>query len=165
MNFKEKLTQITTFVFDVDGVFSGGFSLTNDGDLIRTMNAKDGFAVKMALKKGYTIGIITGGNSKSVKIRFQKLGITDIYMNSKNKLDDFRDFFMKYDINPESILYMGDDLPDIEPMINTGLATCPSDAAIEVKEISHYISNKKGGEGCVRDVIEQVLRVQNNWSY
>jgi len=165
MTFKEKLNQIKSFIFDVDGVFSSGFYLTDSGDLIRTMNAKDGFAIKMALNKGYTVGIITGGMSESIRIRFRNLGITDIYMNSRDKLDDLKDFYTKYGKDPQEIMYMGDDLPDVAPMKMVGLAVCPADAAPEVKAISAYISDLKGGEACVRDVVEQVLRVQNNWVY
>ncbi|MBN2683055.1 MAG: HAD hydrolase family protein [Bacteroidales bacterium] len=163
-NFKEKLTDIKAFAFDVDGVFScGTIFMLNDGEPVRSINIKDGYAVQYAVKKKYPIALITGGNSQAVKTRFQALGVTDIYLRSVNKMDDFKDYLFKYDLKPEEILYMGDDIPDYEVMKIAGLATCPYDAATEIKAISHYISNIKGGEGCVRDVIEQVLRSQGNW--
>jgi len=164
-NFKERLKDIKAFVFDVDGVFSENIVLHTDGELTRHMNVKDGFAVKTAVDKGYIIGIITGGNSESVKTRFKGLGVTDIYMNSHYKIEDFEDFYMKYDLKPEQILYMGDDIPDYEPMKASGLATCPSDAVEEIQNVAHYISDKEGGKGCVRDVIEQVLRAQSVWFF
>lgn len=162
-NFKERLKDIKAFVFDVDGVFSDNVILSTDGDLMRFMNVKDGFAVKTAIDKGLIIAIITGGNSESVRQRFNILGVTDIYLSSPDKVDDYQDFYMKYNIKPENILYMGDDIPDFGPMKLSGLATCPADAVEEIQNISHYISDKKGGEGCVRDVIEQVLRAQGKW--
>jgi 3-deoxy-D-manno-octulosonate 8-phosphate phosphatase (KDO 8-P phosphatase) len=162
-NFKERLKDIKAFVFDVDGVFSNNVILSTDGDLMRFMNVKDGFAVKTAIQKGFIVAIITGGNSVSVKQRFNLLGVTDIYLSSSDKVDDYKDFYMKYNLKPEEILYMGDDIPDYEPMKMSGLATCPADAVEEIQGISHYISDREGGEGCVRDVIEQVMRAQGKW--
>ncbi len=161
-NFREKLKDIKAFVFDVDGVFSDNIILHPSGELMRFMNVKDGYAVKTAVDEGYPIGIITGGNSQSVKIRFNGLGVTDIYLASHNKIDDFEDFYMKYSLNPKDILYMGDDIPDMEVMKQTGLACCPADAVEEIKEIAHYISDKKAGAGCVRDVIDQVLKIKKH---
>ncbi len=161
--FKEELSKIKSFVFDVDGVFSSNVVLYVDGELMRSINTKDGYAVQYAIKKGYKIAIITGGNSKSVKIRFNNLGVSDVYLASHNKMEDFKDFYFKYDLKPEEILYMGDDLPDFEVMTKVGLPTCPADAVHEIKGISKYISDKKGGQGAVRDVIEQVLRAQGKW--
>ena len=162
-NFKERLKDIKAFVFDIDGVFSEMLTLNIDGDLMRGMNVKDGFAVKTAVEKGYVVAIITGGNSPSVKTRFNVLGVKDIYISSPNKLDDFNNFCMKYGLKPDEILYMGDDIPDYEVMTKVGLATCPADAVEEIQGISHYISDKNGGRACVRDVIEQVMRAQGNW--
>ncbi|NPA69168.1 MAG: HAD hydrolase family protein [Chlorobi bacterium] len=162
-NFKERLKDIKAFVFDVDGVFSQDMVLHTDGELTRHMNVKDGFAVKTAVDSGFMVGIITGGTSESVKKRFRGLGVTDIYLGSQNKIDDYEDFYMKYGIQPGQILYMGDDIPDYEVMKISGLATCPADAAEEIKSIAHYISDKDGGKGCVRDVIEQVMRAQSVW--
>ncbi|HBF89037.1 MAG TPA: 3-deoxy-D-manno-octulosonate 8-phosphate phosphatase [Bacteroidales bacterium] len=163
-NFKELLSKVKAFAFDVDGVFAkSNFYLDAAGEYVRSMNIKDGYAVQLAVKKGYPIAIITGGNSLSVKKRFNDLGITDIYLNSSYKLDNFNDFRFKYNIEPENILYMGDDLPDYEVMKAVGIPTSPADAAEEIHSISRYISNIKGGEGCVRDVIEQVMRAQGKW--
>ncbi len=164
-NFKEKLKDIKAFVFDVDGVFSQDMVLHTDGELTRHMNVKDGFAVKTAVDKGFIVCIISGGTSESVRIRFKGLGVTDIYLGSHDKIDDYKDFYMKYGIKPENILYMGDDIPDYAPMKSSGLATCPADAAEEIQNIAHYISDKDGGKGCIRDVIEQVMRAQKIWFF
>lgn len=164
MNYKEKLREIKAMVFDVDGVFTNGeVYLQSDGSLGRTMNIKDGFAVQHAIKKNIPVGIISGGKNEKVKTRFNNLGITDVYLGSYDKLDDFKDFYFKYDLKPTEILYMGDDIPDLEVMQNCGLAACPADAVPEVKSVAHYISPKNGGKGCVRDVIEQVLKLKNLW--
>jgi len=163
-NFKERLKEIKAFVFDVDGVFSQNVILQANGEMLRTMNTKDGFALYYAVnEQSFIAAIITGGYSESVKIRFQAMGLTDIYIKSTNKLDDFEDFMSKYNFKPSEVLYMGDDIPDYQVMKTVGIPTCPSDAAEEIKSISVYISDKKGGEGCVRDVIEQVLRAQGKW--
>lgn len=163
-NFKEDLQSVKAFAFDVDGVFTNGkIYLFSENEFVRAVNIKDGFALQYAVKKGYPVAVITGGNSEIVKKRFEALGITDIYLNSSDKLDHFKDFYHKYNLAPESILYMGDDLPDYDVMKKCGIPTCPADAAVEIKSISNYISNYNGGEGCVRDVIEQVLRLKNDW--
>lgn len=163
-NFKEELGKVKAFVFDVDGVLSNAkIFLHPEHHLMRTMNIKDGYAIQYAIRKGYKIGIITGGNSEAVETRFRNLGITDIYLRSRNKKQNLSDFLSKYDLKPENILYMGDDLPDYQVMKEVGFPTCPSDAVEEIKSISVYISDKPGGEGCVRDVIEQVLRLQGKW--
>jgi len=162
-NFKEQLKYIQAFVFDVDGVFSDNVILHINGDLMRHMNVKDGFAVKTAAQKGIKIGIITGGDSESVRQRFKVLGVKDIYIASGSKMLDFEDFCKKHNLTPNQVLYMGDDIPDYEVMKIVGIAACPADAVHEIKSISHYISDKKGGEGCVRDIIEQVLKSQGKW--
>lgn len=163
-NFKERLKEIKAFAFDVDGVFSHNVFLLPDGEMLRTMNVKDGFALHHAIHKhSFIAAIITGGFSESVRIRFKAMGLTDIYIKSTNKLNDFEDFISKYNLNPTEVLYMGDDIPDYEVMKMVGIAACPADAAEEIKSISVYISDRKGGEGCVRDVIEQVLRAQGKW--
>jgi 3-deoxy-D-manno-octulosonate 8-phosphate phosphatase (KDO 8-P phosphatase) len=163
-NFKELLGQITTFVFDVDGVLTNGqVTLLPDGNQVRTMNIKDGYALQLAVKKGYRIAIISGGKSEMVKKRLNGLGIVDVYMDAQNKIEAFNDFIHSYDIHPDHILYMGDDMPDFEVMQKVAVPTCPFDAVSDIKSISIYISDKKGGEGCVRDVIEQVLRLKKNW--
>jgi 3-deoxy-D-manno-octulosonate 8-phosphate phosphatase (KDO 8-P phosphatase) len=165
MNYKTKLHNIKAFVFDVDGVFTNGWVLaTPDGDFLRMHNTKDGYAVRYAAKLGYPIGVITGGASESIRERFKMLGVTDVYLSSRHKLDDFRDFCFKYDLKPEEVLFMGDDMPDIEVLTSCGLPTCPADAAHEVKDVCAYISDRNGGMGCVRDVIEQTLRLQGRWN-
>jgi 3-deoxy-D-manno-octulosonate 8-phosphate phosphatase (KDO 8-P phosphatase) len=163
-NFKEDLRLVKAFIFDVDGVLSSPkIYLYPDGGLMRSMNIKDGFAIQYAIRKGYRIGIITGGNSEPVKSRFEHLGVEDVYLKSRDKLLEFSDFLEKYHLLPQNILYMGDDLPDYLVMKKVGFAACPSDAVEEIKSISKYISDKKGGDGCVRDVIEQVLRLHGKW--
>jgi 3-deoxy-D-manno-octulosonate 8-phosphate phosphatase (KDO 8-P phosphatase) len=162
-NFKELLPGVKAFAFDVDGVFSGNIYITNSGEQLRSMNIKDGYALQLAIKKGFPVAIITGGQSDAIKHRFEGLGVTDIYMKSSCKIDDYKDFLFKYDLKPEEVMYMGDDIPDFEVMKKTGVPVCPADAAEEIKSLSLYISHVKGGEGCVRDVIEQVLRAQNLW--
>ena len=139
-NFKEQLTEVKAFVFDVDGVFSGNILLSSSGEQLRPMNMKDGYAVQLAVKKGYPIAIISGGTCESIKIRFSGLGVKDIYICSSNKMKDYEDFANKHHLNFENILYMGDDLPDYQVMKKTGVPVCPADAAAEIKEISKYIS-------------------------
>ena len=167
---KKHLNSIGAFVFDVDGVFTDSTVMLHPGGgFIRMMNIKDGFAVQHAVKMGYRVAIITGGRSAMVKKRFSYLGVKDIYMRSASKTVDFEKFCIKHDLEKEHVLYMGDDLPDFEVMNMAGFPCCPSDAAEEIKQISLYISDRKGGEGCVRDVIEQTMRVQgkwmNNWAF
>lgn len=163
-NYKQYLNKITTFIFDIDGVMTPSHILvTTEGELLRPMNVKDGFAVKQAVNKGFNVCIITGGNNQGVRLRFLDLGVKDIYMGNNYKTEPFQDYISKYQINPENVLYMGDDIPDVLVMKRVGLPTCPKDAAPEVKKVAKYISDKKGGAGCVRDVIEQTLKVQGKW--
>ena len=165
MNYKQLLPKIKTFIFDVDGVLTDGKILIHtDGELLRSFDTKDGYAMKCALVKGFKIAIITGGRNKAVQERFQELGIFDIYLNAHHKIEAYQDLIDNYELNPKEILYIGDDVPDIPVMEKVGLGCCPSDAATDVKEIADYISPKKGGAGCVREIIEQVLRVQGKWS-
>lgn len=162
--FKEDIAYIRAFVFDVDGVLSGGQILINEeGELLRSTNTKDGFALQFAIRQGYPVGIITGGNSKGVVARYQKLGVNHIYLKSKDKVKDLNDFIQKTGVCATQILYMGDDIPDLKVMQVVGMPTCPFDAVTQIKEVARYISQQKGGEGCVRDVIEQTLRSQNKW--
>jgi len=165
-NIRKDLSHIKAFVFDVDGVLSGTSALLfPSGEMMRSMNIRDGYAIQYAVRKGYKIAVITGGDSESVKIRFNKLGVNDVYLCSHNKIDNFRDFIARYSLNPAEVLYMGDDLPDYEVMKMAGFAACPADAAEEVKSISQYISSRNGGDGCARDIIEQVLRLQGMWAH
>ncbi|MAG87107.1 MAG: 3-deoxy-D-manno-octulosonate 8-phosphate phosphatase [Zunongwangia sp.] len=163
-SYKEYLNNISTFIFDVDGVLTNGsVQVTADGDLLRSMSVKDGYALKKAVKAGYTVCIISGGKNEGVRTRLRDLGITDIYLGIDDKVEQLDEFFDIYDIKAENVLYMGDDIPDMYPMQLIGLPTCPQDAVPEVKGVSKYISHKNGGEGCVRDVIEQVMKVQAKW--
>ncbi|MAQ75460.1 MAG: 3-deoxy-D-manno-octulosonate 8-phosphate phosphatase [Aquimarina sp.] len=163
-SYKEYLKHITTFIFDVDGVLTDGSVIINtDGQLLRTMNIKDGYALKTAVQQGFNVCIISGGKNEGVRERLRGLGITDIYLGAHHKLEQLDEYLDIYNIKTENVLYMGDDIPDIPVMKLVGLPTCPQDAVAEVKEISKYVSFKKGGKGCVRDVIEQVLKVQEKW--
>lgn len=164
LNYKQRLHTIKAFVFDIDGVLTDGGVLTFPGGVLhRTMFTKDGFALQYALKKGFYIGIISGGRDVSVADRLRGLGITDIYLASRNKLDDLEDFVFKYNLDYSEVLYMGDDIPDYFVMKKCGVATCPNDACSEIREISDYVSHFNGGKGCVRDIIEQTLKVQQKW--
>ncbi len=164
-HFRQKLHKIKALVFDVDGVFSQFFVVDRNAEYLRIMNAKDGFAIRYAKEQEYIIGIITGGNSEAVKERFLALGITDVYLGQRYKMTAYLEFCQKYNLTDDEILYMGDDLPDFEILKRVGVSSCPADAAREILEICDYISDKKAGEGCVRDIVEQVMRVQNKWNY
>ena len=162
--FKEELTKVKAFVFDVDGVISTATQmLTPDGETVRTSNLKDGFALVYAVKIGYPVCVITGGKTTEMIKRCEKIGIKDLYAGSLKKLPSLFDFIDKYNLKAEEVMYMGDDLPDYPAMMAVGVPVCPNDAAPEIKAISHYISDKNGGEGCVRDVLEQVMRAQGKW--
>ncbi|MDR1182261.1 MAG: HAD-IA family hydrolase [Bacteroidales bacterium] len=163
-NYKEKLKDVTTFVFDFDGVLSAGKVIVMpDGDQLRFTDVKDGYAIQYALKQGYRICIISGGYSESMRLRYQGFSKIDIFLKVSDKIKVLSDYLKQNNIQVEQVVYMGDDIPDYEAMQLAGLKTCPADAAIEIQEISHYISPRKGGEGCVRDIIEQTLRAQNKW--
>ena len=164
MSYKQRLPKITTFIFDVDGVLTdGSVILDSSGEMVRTMHTKDGYALQHAVKKGYNIVIITGGNSIMVKKRLEGLGIRDVFLAVHDKLPVMSQYLKEKQINHQEVLYMGDDIPDFPCLKEVGVSTCPHDAAIEIREISNYISHIDGGKGCVRDVIEQTLRVQNKW--
>ncbi len=163
-NLKENLINVKAFAFDVDGVFTDSSVLIHpSGELLRTSNTRDGFAVHKAIELGYPVAIISGGNSPSVRERFRGIGVTDIYLGVTDKVEALEDFRLKYGIPLEAIMFMGDDLPDYEAMLRVGFPTCPADAVPEIIGIAHYISGAKGGGGCVRDVIEQVLKVKGQW--
>lgn len=158
------LRKIKAFLFDVDGVLSKDIvSLHPNGEPMRTVNIKDGYAMQLAVKQDYQVGIITGGNTESVRLRFDRLGVQHIYMASSVKKKDFEDFLNKTGLLPEEVLYAGDDIPDYEVMKRVGLPVAPADAAPEIKEIARYISHKGGGEGIARDVIEQTMKTQGKW--
>ncbi len=163
-SYKEYLQHITTFIFDVDGVLTDGTVLINtDGELLRTMNIKDGYALKTATMQGFNVCIISGGKNEGVRKRLAGLGIKDIYLGAHQKVQQLNEYLNIRNVKLENVLYMGDDIPDLPVMQMIGLPTCPQDAVAEVKEVSKYVSFKKGGKGCVRDVIEQVLKVQGKW--
>jgi 3-deoxy-D-manno-octulosonate 8-phosphate phosphatase (KDO 8-P phosphatase) len=164
ISYKQLLPNINTLIFDVDGVLTNGIvTIMPDGELIRHMNIKDGYALKTAVDKGYNVCIISGGTNEGVKTRLANLGIKDIYLGAHNKIEQYNELVKKYNLKTENVLYMGDDIPDYPVMKLVGLSCCPNDAAPEIQKISRYISYKKGGEGCVRDIIEQVLKVQGKW--
>ncbi|GGH44163.1 3-deoxy-D-manno-octulosonate 8-phosphate phosphatase [Mangrovimonas yunxiaonensis] len=164
-SYKEYLEHITTFIFDVDGVLTNGtITITTTGEMLRTMNIKDGFALKTALQAGFNVCIISGGTNEGVRKRLRGLGVTDIYLGAHNKIEQLDEYLDIYNIKAENVLYMGDDIPDLPVMTMVGLPCCPQDAVPEIKGISKYVSHKKGGEGAVRDVIEQVLKVQEKWN-
>lgn len=158
------MNRIKTFVFDVDGVLTdGSVMILENGQLVRTMNVKDGYALQLAVKKGYRVAIISGGSNPDVKERLNALGVKDVYLKVSDKTEALEELVHIYELNLDEVLYMGDDIPDMHVMKACGLATSPADAAEEIKSICHYVSPRDGGKGCVRDVIEQVLKVQGNW--
>ena len=158
------LSRIKALAFDVDGVLSSTtVPLHPSGEPMRTVNIKDGYAIQLAVKKGLHIAIITGGRTEAVRIRFAALGVKDLYMGSAVKIHDYRNFRDKYGLSDDEILYMGDDVPDIEVMRECGLPCCPKDAVPEVKSVAKYISYADGGRGCGRDVVEQVLKAHGKW--
>lgn len=158
------LEPITTLIFDVDGVFTNSqLLITEKGELLRSMNARDGYAVRCALQAGLHIAIITGGKSEGVKKRLQGLGIVDIYYGIQYKPDALEEYVLTYDVDLSTTLYMGDDMPDYEVMQKVGVPCCPADAAPEIMSLCQYVSPFKGGEGCVRDIIEKVLKLKGQW--
>jgi 3-deoxy-D-manno-octulosonate 8-phosphate phosphatase (KDO 8-P phosphatase) len=163
-SYKEIMNTIDTFIFDIDGVLTdSSVHVSQNGEMLRIMNIRDGFAMKAAIESGYNVCIISGGNNEGVRIRLRNLGITDIHLASPNKVETFKEYTELYNIKPENVLYMGDDIPDYHVMQLVGLPTCPQDAVAEIKAISKYISHKNGGKGAVREVIEQVMKVQGKW--
>jgi 3-deoxy-D-manno-octulosonate 8-phosphate phosphatase (KDO 8-P phosphatase) len=163
-NINYDLTKIKSFVFDVDGVLSPeAIPLHPTGEPMRIINTKDGYAMQLAVKNGFQLGIITGGDSNAIRIRFESLGFQHIYLKAKHKLDNFYDYLEKTGLKAEEVCYVGDDIPDYKIMKIVGLAACPADAVPEIKEIARYISRKTGGMGVGRDIIEQVMKAQGKW--
>lgn len=163
---EETLKKIKAFAFDVDGVLTDGGIFANlDGELFRTFDSKDGFGLRMASMHGYRLAIITGGRSESIRKRFRTCGIKaeDVYLGSRDKMEDFKDFCSRYGLQPEEVMYFGDDVPDIPVMKACGCGVCPADAVDEVKEIADYISDRAGGKGCARATVEMVMRLQGTW--
>jgi 3-deoxy-D-manno-octulosonate 8-phosphate phosphatase (KDO 8-P phosphatase) len=160
----QKLRDITTLIFDVDGVLTTGDILaSNTGEFLRTFNIKDGYALQLAVKKGYHVCIISGGSGQAMQLRFEGLGIKNIYLGVSDKVAVFQQILSQYQLQPSAVLYMGDDIPDHNIMKLVGLPTCPADAVEEIKALSTYISPFPGGKTAVRDVIEKVLKVQGKW--
>lgn len=166
-NYKELLHQIKAFVFDMDGVLtSGSFQVGADGLPIRNMSSKDGYAMQLAIKKGFIVAVISGGHCDGVKASLQRLGLTDIYMKAAHKMDAWKDLLAVYEhqgLAAQNILYMGDDIPDFHLLQQAGIGAAPANAAPEIRQIAQYVSPHRGGHGCVRDVIEQTLKLQGNW--
>ena len=163
-NYKAKLKDITTFCFDIDGVFTNNIVyLMADGEQVRTANVRDGYAVQLAVKRGIRIVIISGGKSEGIKHRFEHLGVKDVYLGSSNKIEILNQFLMENHIHASDVCYMGDDIPDSAVMKKVGLPACPADAVPEIKALAEYISPFKGGEGCVRDILEQALKMKGHW--
>ena len=163
-NFTEDLKKIKAFVFDIDGVLSNQtITLDMNGNPLRTINLRDGYALQLAVKNGYKVCIISGGNSFPFKKRLNSLGVDHVYLGVSEKAAVLGEFMANLKLAPEEILYMGDDIPDYHVMKMAGVAVCPEDADNEIKQVSMYISDKVGGNGCVRDVIEQVMRLHGKW--
>ena len=164
-NFKEDIARVEAFVLDVDGVMTdGGIIPTPEGDFIRRYNAKDGYAIAYALREGFKVCVISGGRGKMLENRLTMLGVTKMYLNCMNKVEALEEFLAENDLDRQSIIYMGDDIPDLECMMRVGIPVCPADAAMEVVEASRYVSEFNGGHGAVRDIVEQVMRAQGKWA-
>ncbi len=164
MNLLERFKLVKVFVFDVDGVLTdGSLYVFNNGEQVRRMNIKDGFALQLAVKKGYRIIVISGSHSEAVIARLNKLGITDVFMKITDKKARLEELLQQYDFTWQDVLFMGDDIPDYAVMKSAGLACAPADAALEIKQVAHYISPLPGGTGCVREMIEKVLKIHGQW--
>ncbi|MCX7548581.1 HAD hydrolase family protein [Xanthomarina sp. F1114] len=163
-SYKEYLEHITTLIFDVDGVLTDStITVTTTGEMLRSMNIKDGYALKTAVDRGFNVCVISGGTNEGVKLRLEGLGVRDVFLGAHNKIDQLNHYIEKHGIDLKNVLYMGDDIPDYPVMKLVGLPCCPQDAVQEIKAISKYVSHKTGGSGAARDVIEQVLKVQDKW--
>lgn len=158
------LKKIKAIVFDVDGVLSAEtIQMDDKGEPIRTINIKDGYAIQLAVKHGLHLAIMTGGHNDNIRLRYDYLGVKDVYINCSMKINVWREFLHKYTLKEEEIIYVGDDIPDYEVMQHAGCACCPKDACSEIKHISTYVSDVKGGDGVARDILEQVMKAQGKW--
>ena len=158
------LKKIKAIIFDIDGVLSSEtITLSSEGEPLRTVNIKDGYAIQLAMKLGLRIAIMTGAKVTSIHKRYEGLGVEDIYIGCSVKIETYETFLQKYGLTDKEIMYMGDDIPDLEIMRRVGCPVCPKDACPEMKEVSIYVSDYLGGHGCGRDIIEQVLRAQGKW--
>lgn len=165
MNYKVKLEEIELFVFDYDGVFTDGIVLLmEDGSNVRSANTRDGYAVQLAVKQGLKVALLTGNKEKAVEARMRLLGVEEVYLGCHDKLQSLEDLCTKLNIDLDKTLYMGDDMPDYPAMKKVGLPVCPKDACTDILEISSYVSPVEGGKGCVRDVLEQAMRLRGIWS-
>ena len=159
---------IKAFAFDVDGVATeGGVFCNEEGQLLRTYDAKDGFAIRMARMNGYPVAVITGGASVSILKRFRTSGIADedVFLQSRNKMDDFRRFCAQHGLEARDVMYFGDDVPDLEVMLAAGVGVAPADAVDDVLAAADYVSPKPGGRGCLREAIEKTLKIQGKWTF
>ena len=163
-NYQTKLQHITTFIFDFDGVLSDGkIYVLPDGDQMRATDVKDGYALQYALRKGYHVAVISGGYSETMRLRYQSFTGMDIYLKVRDKVEAFHEYLKRYNLKPDEVMFVGDDIPDYKVMMLAGLKCCPADASHEIRQIADYVSYRPGGRGCVRDVIEQTLRAQGKW--
>lgn len=163
-NFKQKLHKIRCFMFDVDGVLTNNSLIVMPNELYRIMNIRDGYALKAAVEAGYHVAIISGGKSESVRVRLENLGVSEVHLGVQNKMLIYQSLLSKFQLTDEEVMYMGDDLPDYHVMKQAGIPVCPNDAVSEIMEMCLYVSPKKGGEGCVRDVIEQTMKLHSKWT-
>lgn len=163
MTYKERLNHITTFIFDIDGVLTNGDVILYKDEVVRTLNSRDGYAMQLATKMGFSVFVISGGSCEIVKKRLLDLGVKEVHLRAYNKIEVYQSLLENHNLKDSQILYMGDDIPDYKVMQRVGCATCPQDAAVEIKDIAHYQSPFNGGRFAVRDVIEQTLRVQGKW--
>jgi 3-deoxy-D-manno-octulosonate 8-phosphate phosphatase (KDO 8-P phosphatase) len=164
MNLLELFKPITTLIFDIDGVLTdGGIMVFQSGEQVRQMSVKDGFALQLAVKKKYNLAVISGGNGVGARIRLEKLGITSVFLNVTDKVQVLEEYLNERQLSWAETLYMGDDIPDYKPMKKAGMPCAPADAAAEILQTARYISPHNGGKGCVRDVIEKLLRLHGNW--
>ncbi|MEJ7558776.1 MAG: HAD-IIIA family hydrolase [Pedobacter sp.] len=162
--FLERLKEVTTFLFDVDGVLTDGTIIASEsGELLRSFNIKDGYALQLAVKRGYLVCIISGGKGAAMEKRFEGLGLQEVFLGASDKVEIYTSLITKYNLKPTEVLYMGDDVPDLKIMGLVGVPTCPADAVPDVKAISMYISPFDGGKTAVRDIIEKVMRIQKTW--
>lgn len=164
-NFKEDIARVEAFVFDVDGVMTdGGIIPTPDGDFIRRYYAKDGYAVASAIREGFKVCVISGGRGEMLRRRLEMLGVERMYLNCMDKIAAIREFMDDNNLDAQNVIYMGDDIPDLECMRLVGIPVCPADACMEVIEASRYVSEYNGGQGAVRDIVEQVMRAKGCWA-
>jgi len=164
INYKPLLKNISTFIFDYDGVLTDGSVITmDDGEAYRVTNVKDGYALQLAVKKGYRVAVISGAKADCMLHRLKALQIKDVFLGIENKMEVFNNYLTDNNLKASQVLFMGDDVPDYEIMLKAGISTCPADAAEEIRKVASYISHAPGGKGCVRDVIEQVLKIQGKW--